>query len=379
MTMTPRLSPARLVWPAALLLCACAAASTANRGTGVAAAPDRKTSHGACGTMPLDRCVEEGVVKLMVAATTEDEQVGRGMLVAACEAGASGACMTLAKLTFATLSSPADSGSAAERGRTVAEGMKMFERACDLGNGEACFLGGWVADGASPYVAGRDTETALRLYEAACADGYGAGCTNAAILHSEGLAVPRDEARAARLHLRACALESHGGCGDAGGRLVNGWGIARDTRAGARLLAQACDRSNAYACMQLGLHLWQTDRPANTATILRLLGTSCDAGLGDACKHMGDFLGTERDPRAAPVLAEVYRRAIEIYEESCGRKHGWSCHRLGEMHRNGLGVPRDDAKADSYFERACRYDSRKCTGWKGNADNNSPLPPASPP
>jgi TPR repeat protein len=50
-------------------------------------------------------------------------------------------------------------------------------------------------------------------------------------------------------------------------------------------------------------------------------------------------------------------RAAPLYARACDLGLGTACHRLGELHRDGKGVPADDDQARALFTRGCQQGS----------------------
>jgi len=50
-------------------------------------------------------------------------------------------------------------------------------------------------------------------------------------------------------------------------------------------------------------------------------------------------------------------RAASLYGRACDLGLGTACHRLGELHRDGKGVPANDDQARALFSRGCQQGS----------------------
>ncbi len=85
--------------------------------------------------------------------------------------------------------------------------------------------------------------------------------------------------------------------------------------------------------------------------------------MGSFFERIAPIMGTsplvmseeERAERFNPVGEEVR----EAFEESYRRGYRWAAYWLGEMHRIGLGVKRDPAKAASWYEKAAKIGSAR--------------------
>lgn len=82
------------------------------------------------------------------------------------------------------------------------------------------------------------------------------------------------------------------------------------------------------------------------------------ASCGDPARCHALGLDAER--------AGQHARAAELYEQACDRELGPACFRLGELLRDGRGVPPDDARAEEFFSRGCRYGSQSACDALGH-------------
>jgi hypothetical protein len=166
----------------------------------------------------------------------------------------------------------------------------------------------------------------------------------------------------------------------------------------AAMQARYCDGGSPWACNELGI-LGALEKAA-TPPPLRLFGRACAAGLEAACANRQTIEKQERrglnsgEPTVADYLqllqntkgplADTSRDAVlnracsdgwpsacadladnivttnkaagaPLWERACSGGHGPSCQNLAVMHHLGDLVPKDDAKALAYLERACGY------------------------
>ena len=66
-----------------------------------------------------------------------------------------------------------------------------------------------------------------------------------------------------------------------------------------------------------------------------------------------------------------FDRAIHYYELACTAKDWRGCHSLGTLHQQGLGTPKDAAKAAQYYQRACNGGNGNSCFFLGNLYNNT--------
>lgn len=158
----------------------------------------------------------------------------------------------------------------------------------------------------------------------ACDRGDGDACVDLGIRHDRGAGVAADPVVAAALYRRACDLGNPRGCYDLGVAHHDGAGVARDEARARALFERACDGGYAAACLNLGV----------------------------AFERSGD-------PSELTAAAERYARACAADDVEVIRL---ACFNLALLHANGLGVPRDRARAVAWFTRGCDHDdSKSCT------------------
>lgn len=80
-----------------------------------------------------------------------------------------------------------------------------------------------------------------------------------------------------------------------------------------------------------------------SADMNKELQTKCEKGDAKVCGEVGEqFYGKQE-----------YVKAIKYFEIGCNKKDIISCAYLGDMYLQGLGVKKDDKKAEAYYERIC--------------------------
>ena len=96
-----------------------------------------------------------------------------------------------------------------------------------------------------------------------------------------------------------------------------------------------------------------------------LLDKACTGGSGEACKDLGNLY---RDGGGVPKDGS---RAAAFYSRACDASNGLACTNLGVMYANGNGVAKDDTRAAALYSKACNAnDALGCTNlgsmyWNG--------------
>ena len=133
----------------------------------------------------------------------------------------------------------------------------------------------------------------------------------------------------------AAPFEKECDAGDPRACVRAGLSMDRSAKDPARAVAfyrRACDAGEQAGCHDLAVH--QHDNG--------LLRKACDAGAAASCTQLGLALD-QGDPAAAAAL----------YQRACDRGDAAGCSDLAVDLRRGLGVAKDEARADQLFKSAC--------------------------
>ncbi len=216
-----------------------------------------------------------------------------------------------------------------------------YERACKLGNRAGC-----AGFGRMSY-----TKSALDALETACDNGSGDK-------DSCDLLVTRAPERTTQLREKQCEAGDNKRCAELGEELLAGADPAR----GVALLGKACDRGDWPTCRELGdAYVDGKGVTEDPARAIALYTKACDHDSSDACFELGKSL-----------LATDAPAAVKVFTAEC--EHDLrGCDALGDIYRVGAGdVARDRARADSFYDTACRsgseYDCNKRSCLRGKSD-----------
>lgn len=198
-----------------------------------------------------------------------------------------------------------------EAGNSIggADGTKLFDRGCQLGNATACM------DFAVELIEGKSTAVDLpraqKLLTQACDANLGEGCRNLGVMFQDGLGVPADQRKASELFERACSLRDAKGCDGEAERQYGGKYLRKDLKRAASYSARACDIAPKYYF-----------------------------NMGVLLEH-GE--GVSKDEAAARAS----------YEKACGDNELNACVNLGLLLRAGKGGPKDIERGKQLLQRAC--------------------------
>lgn len=176
--------------------------------------------------------------------------------------------------------------------------------------------------------------SALVAYQYGCAHGHAESCAGVARLMGDN-ETRRQEARLIEALRRSCDAGEPASCVDLAETLP---------RAEAEpLLRAACDAGEGRGCHRLAELRRGSFRFASQAgDALSLDERACELGAVEGCVAAGQAYlfgsGVEKDER----------RGLELLESGCNENVGASCETLARLYREGIGVPHDVARAETY-------------------------------
>jgi uncharacterized protein len=228
----------------------------------------------------------------------------------------------------------------------------FLERGCAGSDHRSCgALGLMLVSGEE---GGRDYTRAGPLLGPACDEGLGAACGALSNMLFLGVGVPADQGAALARAERGCSLDDPRSCAALGLYLSAGDVFPRDLTRAAPALVTACVASSPNACAILEnaatLAVQGADPHFQRSAGLDLFNAACAGGQPRSCGALGAFL-TE-GLFSPPDLG----RAATAFERGCSLNHAVSCASIAEAYRTGHGVPRDDAQASEFANRALAID-----------------------
>ena len=206
------------------------------------------------------------------------------------------------------------------------EAADLLQLACDLGEGEGCYLMAFKM---------ANDKRAVAAYEQACDDGTSKGCTNLGLMYERGTGVPVDLEAAIRLFQRgckgsACTGPNNVGCVNIGRAYRDGRGVTKDQSRATRIFLDVCDRQPAPH---------DADEAQSIARACSLAGTAY---------LLGDGVGPD------------IKKALTLLEKGCAADDtSFGCYNLGTIYENGKGVERDKSRAVTYYKRACEHEDKE--------------------
>jgi TPR repeat protein len=309
-----------------------------------------------------------------------DDPRARKLLGSLCSAGRQPACTELAWMEWHGFGGDRDRASAARR----------FTLACEQGDGRGCAGIGWMSwfgSGVDP-----DRKRGHAHFERGCRLGAPMACEGLGAAHRDGQGVKRDRSKARALFQQGCDARDSGSCVSLGLMLREDADLPR-ARA---LLGLGCELGHPWGCGALasmdllgeggprdltraalgferahrdgdqgaGLSLAEAYKegrgvPLDEARAVELMRSVCDPEEPGSCGHLAWMIregrGVAHDLKEA---ARIFRADCEIASASFG--NAWTCAAIGDMERDGLGVPKDEAAAERHAARAAEKARRGC-------------------
>lgn len=259
----------------------------------------------------------------------------------ACKPGAAAACVQIADELY---------GKNPKVFPTLA--AELYRTACADGNGRAC------GRAAEYETIGKNWHKVREYAEKGCNLNDGESCATLGRTEMDGNGTVKNQEKGIDLLKKACSNQSMRGCRGAAGLLLD---RTPPDPAGALPLAEkACLAKYEDSCFVVAVALIRGEK--NDARAIGYADAACsEAGYdnrGFACNIAGaitaDGLGVPKDPA----------RAVAYFEKSCEQSFGEGCKNAATMYKEGRGVPRDKAKVTELLAKACKLGKQEACSAK---------------
>lgn len=216
-----------------------------------------------------------------------------------------------------------------------------FRKACDGGDPWGCNSLGAL------LVSTRDATSerqGVALFERACGEEPRV-CSNLAVAHRDGIAMPANAMRATEIFSRGCLGGEADSCFDLGLAYDKGIGVPRDVPRAAELQAESCRRGFMQACAVMGTrHMYGNGVTKNENTAVQYFRAACDGKNQLGCGLYGFSVmtgmgGVKRDERGGRAMME----------QACNSGSADTCAILGAT----LQSTGDAAGAKRWYAEAC--------------------------
>lgn len=252
-------------------------------------------------------------------------------------------------------------GDAYEWGHGVARDLhraaSLFSRACDAGLADSCGTVGHLYGDNSSMSVGQDMAQAVRFYTKGCDGGDASSCGElAGIYRRGGIGASADPHRALALDSKACDAGLLKSCSVLGDMYLRGWDVAKDPSRAADFFSKACEGGHEPSCFNLG-DMYATGRGVvmDPLRAKEIYSMACDPSKASGAELWAgmwcDTVG-ELYLKGRPGIEKDYPRAIEAFSKGCDLRDGASCHSLGDMYSQGLGVAKDESRAAAFYAKS---------------------------
>ncbi len=183
--------------------------------------------------------------------------------------------------------------------------------------------------------------------EQRCNGGDIDSCLFLADQYYRGDILPKNQAKA-RIFFRQACTKGHGdACASLGVMLERGEGGPRDWNGAEGLYRKACDGGSAIGCNNLAVlyHERALREPRFLPKALDAYRSACAMQYEGSCAQVETL---EKQLETDPA------KKAERWEKECADDgNAEACHKAGTAHYLGDGMPRNPAKAATYFRKAC--------------------------
>jgi TPR repeat protein len=283
-------------------------------------------------------CYQLGLLYVFGHGVETDYKKAREVFVSGCEAGSGFACYAVGYLIHRGYGTTADADGA----------LPYYSKACDqYDNADACAEAGTILTNGGSTDAARLTALADRACTLSTAQ-----CSLKAFLFATGRGGTRDEAQATAKYIEACQAGNALSCSAAASRIARGDGVPADGVLATQIWERACETGSGEDCFQAGLaHRDGELVKKDLARAFELFSTGCLRKSPGACEAGADMALSGEDGTGR----KVPDKALQLYTAGCEQDGGGeTCTRLGDVHREGEGVPADPHKAIAAYSAGCK-------------------------
>jgi len=192
---------------------------------------------------------------------------------------------------------------------------------------------------------------------ALCDLGHGDACLSLGMILKEP---PHEEFGASTARFaRACQFGVAAGCLELGQAIAAGRGVPADRAWGVSLMTQACDMGLPAACVLAGMNLGDPDMVTGKKR-LDLAEARCKQGDAEGCFKAGDLLLRDE------MIPRDEKRAFSYFERACKARHVGGCQGVALGHEHGIGVAADPKRALKIYRAQCDAGDLDSCGYLGS-------------
>jgi uncharacterized protein len=248
-------------------------------------------------------------------------------------------------------------GERAAQDKDVARQLEYYTAACNAHVGLACVH---LGQSVEPDLRKRTLwlKQSLVEFESGCSAGDADSCYYLGIALERGAGIRVDLARAQQIYAIGCQLGNLYACTNEAGLHMQGKGIIKDTARAAAIYAGACERRDDRACYWLGsIHEQELSLLADEGRNKKM---RADKPSVELRVKQANLPARPSPAKSGPAIAQLFQLDPKVLTNGCNNAQPLACYELGVVTQVGnANVAKDDAKAVSYYEKACSLGS----GW----------------
>jgi TPR repeat protein len=256
--------------------------------------------------------------------------------------------------------------------RNVSEAKIVLKKGCDRGAKEACVNLGRIFESAD--AAKKNYSLAGALYKQGCDAGNMAGCAHLGSMYYNGTGVIQDYSQAIVLLTVACDADNSYACINLGTAYEEGHGVRQDSFRAASYYKRVCLKEDAHGCIKLqavfdaNRYYWISQHPDLEPTgdqSVAAYKRGCSRNDQFSCSLLGDaYVWGQLVPKDIP-------RGMRLLRSSCDAKIADACILIGERYQDGRGgaAPNWDQTL-AFYKKAC--DLGNCENLKKAEDSMKP-------
>lgn len=160
------------------------------------------------------------------------------------------------------------------------------------------------------YLSSKEPKMAesLRLFVRACELGFLQSCYSAGLMYDGGLGVAADEFEAVGYFRKSCVADERAGCGELARMYRDGRGVRQDLKKAFELFSKECGVSCAKCCAEAAKMCAPKDS-------LGYLKKACEAGLGSSCLEVGlSYTNKTHGKEDLKLAKEYFGKACDLRE-----------------------------------------------------------------
>lgn len=224
--------------------------------------------------------------------------------------------------------------------------IPAFKKACEADLADGCASWGWElapVDDEDPAFEANAKE-AIKILAKSCTMGSAMGCDYAGDVYTDKSYKVLDNTAGVRAFDRGCSLGSGSACSSLSRLYFRGELVEKNPVKAVSFLIKACQGKNPDECAELGIIFTkgQGGIAPDAPSAIRAYDRACDMDI-DYCYQAAQ----------SALNFDDNNQAFKFANRGCDNKDEEACEILGNLHNEGKGTQKDEAKAKEAWTKAC--------------------------